>query len=79
MAEQLIVNATLTCPTCNTEQPVVMPVDGFQHFYKCVNCEDELTPLEEKDCVFCSYADSPCPMKQQGITPATESTTPTAL
>lgn len=59
-------NATLTCPVCGTEQKVVMPEKQFQHYYKCTNeeCLEDLTPIEGKDCVFCSYADKPCPQRQ---------------
>lgn len=63
---QVIVNATLTCPHCGTKQKVVMPTDNFQHYFKCTNekCMADLAPLTGKDCVFCSYADMPCPQKQ---------------
>lgn len=59
-------HAILTCPHCETQQKVVMPLVGFQHYYKCTNqeCAADLAPLEGKDCVFCSYADKPCPPKQ---------------
>jgi len=26
--------ATLTCPECKTNQKVIMPTEGKQHFYK---------------------------------------------
>jgi hypothetical protein len=59
-------NATLTCPECETQQKVVMPEHQFQHYYKCTNeeCLEDLSPLEEKDCVFCSYSDTVCPQRQ---------------
>ncbi len=63
---QADIHAVLTCPVCETQQKVVMPLEGFQHYYKCTNtdCASDLAPLEGKDCVFCSYADKPCPQKQ---------------
>ena len=66
------INAILTCPICETKQKVVMPIDRPQHFYKCTNegCASDLAPIEGKDCVFCSYADKPCPQKQ--INPETD-------
>ncbi|MFZ1721508.1 MAG: GDCCVxC domain-containing (seleno)protein [Microgenomates group bacterium] len=78
MPDQVIINAKLTCPTCNGQQDVEMPTTGFQHFYKCVKCEDELTPKADTDCIFCSYADTPCPMKQQGIAPTEDPNTATS-
>ncbi|GIK83988.1 MAG: hypothetical protein BroJett025_06100 [Patescibacteria group bacterium] len=63
---QADIHATLTCPMCGTKQKVLMPPEGFQHYYKCTNeeCLADLAPLEGKDCVFCSYADKPCPQRQ---------------
>lgn len=59
-------HATLTCPECETRQKVVMPLNQLQHYYKCTNeeCLADLAPLPGKDCVFCSYADKPCPLRQ---------------
>lgn len=59
-------NATVTCPECNTQQKVIMPIDKFQHFYKCTNeeCSADLAPVPGNCCIFCSYADKPCPQKQ---------------
>lgn len=63
---QADVNATLTCPECETKQKVIMPLDQLQHYYKCTNqdCLADLAPLAGKDCIFCSYADKPCPVRQ---------------
>lgn len=64
------INAELTCPECETKQKVVMPEQQCQHYYKCTNeeCLADLSPINGEDCVFCSYADIPCPQKQ--INPA---------
>jgi len=64
--QQPDIHAVLTCPVCGTKQKVVMPIDQYQHYYKCVDeqCLADLSPIEGKDCVFCSYADKPCPLRQ---------------
>ena len=56
--------ARLTCPECGNGQEVDMPTDACQFFYECVNCNAVLRPQEGDCCVFCSYADTLCPMKQ---------------
>ena len=56
--------ARLTCPQCGYVQEADMPVDACQFFYECVNCSTVLRPKEGDCCVFCSYADTLCPMKQ---------------
>jgi len=60
------IHATLTCPVCGTKQKVIMPTQGQQHYYKCTNpdCAADLSPIEEADCVFCSYSDKICPPRQ---------------
>ena len=63
--KEIKTKATLTCPKCGTKQEVDMPVNACQHFYKCTNCGETLKPKEGDCCVFCSYADSKCPPKQQ--------------
>lgn len=65
------ITAVLTCPECNTAQKVKMPEEGLQHYYKCTNeaCLADLAPLEGDDCIFCSYADTPCPQKQLNPNP----------
>lgn len=55
----------LSCPYCNTQQEVVMPINACQHFYKCQHCGKMLKPKQGDCCVFCSYADSKCPPKQK--------------
>lgn len=55
----------LTCPICSKKQAVEMPTNACQHFYNCVACRHMLKPKEGDCCVFCSYADSKCPSKQQ--------------
>ena len=56
--------AKLTCPECGAVQDVEMPADACQFFYECVRCKAILMPRAGDCCVFCSYADVPCPSKQ---------------
>ena len=62
---ETITKATLTCPQCMHEQAVDMPSVACQFFYECVNCNTVLRPLDGDCCVFCSFADKLCPVKQQ--------------
>ena len=64
MTKKVKTESTLICPMCKAEQKVKMPTDACQHFYKCINCGQVLTPKEGDCCVFCSYADTKCPPKQ---------------
>jgi hypothetical protein len=41
-----------------------MPTDRRVLVYECTRCQATLTPKEGDHCVFCSYADLPCPQKQ---------------
>ena len=41
-----------------------MPTDACQFFYDCSNCKTVLRPKEGDCCVFCSYTDTICPVKQ---------------
>ena len=59
-----ITKANLTCPHCGFEHQSEMPIDACQFFYECVQCNTVLRPKEGDCCVFCSYADTRCPMKQ---------------
>ena len=57
--------AILTCPICRTNQQVEMPTNACQHFFKCISCGKLLKPKGNDCCVFCSYADTQCPPKQE--------------
>jgi len=58
--------ANLTCPKCGFKKEEQMPTNACQHFYKCSNCGEVIKPKKGDCCVFCSYADSNCPPKQEG-------------
>ena len=62
-----ITETRLTCPRCGFEQDASMPVDACQFFYECLNCGAVLRPDPGDCCVFCSFADSPCPPRQQEV------------
>src|SRR5581483_375858 len=54
-------NATLTCPHCGHQSHEVMPTDRCIVVYECPACAGMLRPRPGDCCVFCSYADRPCP------------------
>lgn len=62
MSETTIeLRSTLTCPACDVSTTETMPTDACQHFYDCPACGVVLKPKAGDCCVFCSYADVPCP------------------
>jgi hypothetical protein len=56
--------AAITCPRCGHRAVETMPEDACQYFYDCRGCGDVLKPKPGDCCVFCSYADRPCPPVQ---------------
>lgn len=58
------IQATITCPECNSKQVERMPINACQYFYACPNCQKKIKPKPHDCCVFCSYADTKCPSKQ---------------
>lgn len=64
---KIVNEASLTCPKCNFQQKVTMPTDACRYFYTCLNCSEIMKPKKGDCCVFCSYADSKCPPKQQEV------------
>ena len=57
--------STITCPECGGQATEEMPTDACQYFYDCRHCGAVLRPLKGDCCVFCSYADVPCPPIQE--------------
>ncbi len=57
--------ARLSCPHCGTESVMTMPEDHCLFFHECEACHQLLRPRKGDCCVFCSYADIPCPPVQQ--------------
>ncbi|WP_246506548.1 GDCCVxC domain-containing (seleno)protein [Mesorhizobium silamurunense] len=60
-----MLEATITCPECGHREKETMPTDACVHFYECRGCGTLLKPRANDCCVFCSYADHPCPPLQE--------------
>jgi hypothetical protein len=65
----VILESTITCPSCGTAKAEIMPTDACQFFYDCTGCGELLRPKSGDCCVFCSYGSVPCPPIQAGETP----------
>ena len=63
--------STITCPECGHVETETMPTDACQWFYDCKGCAVVLKPKPGDCCVYCSYADIPCPPIQAGDSAAT--------
>jgi hypothetical protein len=61
----LALQAHLRCPRCGHGKEETMPEASCVYFYRCEGCGTVLKPREGDCCVFCSYADVPCPPKQK--------------
>jgi hypothetical protein len=59
--------ATITCPHCRSEHRERMPQNACQVAYVCSRCGHELKPKHGDCCVFCSYAEVPCPPKARAL------------
>lgn len=57
----VILLSTLTCPHCGHQATEEMPTDACIYFYDCMGCGRKLKPNPGDCCVFCSFADVPCP------------------
>jgi len=66
MADEIILESTITCPECGHQASEIMPTDSCQFFYECTSCHTVLRPNEGDCCVFCSYGNVKCPLIQQG-------------
>ena len=62
----LITETTLKCPFCGEEEMVNMPTDKCVRRFVCKSCNAVLEPKDDDCCVFCSYAETICPSKQEG-------------
>lgn len=58
--------ATLTCPNpaCQHQQRALIPEHACQLTYLCEKCQLTHRCKAGDCCVFCSYADRPCPSKE---------------
>lgn len=59
--------ATLTCPNpaCQHQQRARIPEHACQLTYVCEGCLLTHRHKEGDCCVFCSYADQPCPSREE--------------
>jgi len=62
----VVLEATITCPECGHAERETMPTDACQWFYDCKRCGAVLKPKPGDCCVYCSWADRPCPPIQAG-------------
>jgi len=60
-----LTDATLTCPRCGHRAAVVMPETYCLTDHVCTGCGTRLSAPAGECCVFCAYADLPCPPEQQ--------------
>jgi hypothetical protein len=63
----VIVESTLTCPTCGTAKIETMPTYACKFFYECTGCGALLRPRPGDCCVFCSYGSIACPPIQARV------------
>ena len=54
-------SAYIRCPHCGVIPEQVVPADACQVISVYTSCGRVLQPKAGDDCVFCSYADCPCP------------------
>lgn len=57
----MVLESTITCPSCGTAKAETMPTAACQFFYDCTGCGELLRPKAGDCCVFCSYGSVPCP------------------
>jgi phage terminase large subunit GpA-like protein len=61
----VLLASTVTCPSCGTRTEAEMQTDACQFFWACPACGEVIRPRPGDCCVFCSYADVPCPPVQR--------------
>jgi len=55
----------VTCPECKSMQDMKIPTNACVPYYKCNSCGKTISAKDEDCCVFCSYGDKPCPLKDR--------------
>ena len=61
----IVLQSTLTCPSCGHRKEETMPEDQCVYFYTCDSCKRVLKPIFGDCCVYCSYATVICPTEQR--------------
>ncbi|MEW5864024.1 MAG: GDCCVxC domain-containing (seleno)protein [Pseudomonadota bacterium] len=64
MNSPLLLQSTLTCPSCGRASSESMPTEACLFFWTCPACGARLKPKPGDCCVFCSYGSVPCPPVQ---------------
>jgi len=67
MKDDVVLTAHITCPGCGAVQTEVMPEDQCVFFWRCPVCTARWMPKKDDCCVYCSYADIPCPSVQRVV------------
>jgi hypothetical protein len=65
MSKAIILESTITCPSCGRKETETMPTDACQYFYECKECGALLKPKRGDCCVYCSFGTVPCPPIQE--------------
>ena len=64
MADTVVLESVLTCPSCGFAKQETMPTDACVRFYECESCRALLWAKPGDCCVFCSYGSVKCPPVQ---------------
>lgn len=56
--------ATIVCPHCQHPSTETMRVRVVEHTIRCSECSETIEAPAAKHCVWCAYADVPCPVVQ---------------
>ncbi|MHA1304627.1 MAG: GDCCVxC domain-containing (seleno)protein [Candidatus Heimdallarchaeaceae archaeon] len=62
---EVVYETKITCPFCSFSEVITMPDDRCITKFVCTKCGKQLTPKDGDCCVFCSYAEHPCPSIQR--------------
>ncbi|WP_371133417.1 GDCCVxC domain-containing (seleno)protein [Methylotenera sp.] len=65
MPNMMILESTLTCPSCGYVATEKMTLDSLLWFYKCKSCHSMIKPKCGNCCVFCSFGTVKCPSMQR--------------
>ncbi|WP_236061009.1 GDCCVxC domain-containing (seleno)protein [Paraburkholderia domus] len=61
----VVLDSTITCPTCGHKKDETMPTDACVWCYECEHCKAAFRPKPGDCCVYCSYGTNKCPPMQQ--------------
>ncbi len=55
----------VTCPVCGKKKEETVPTNKCTTVYICTYCSANIIPKDGDCCIFCSYGDTSCPIKQK--------------